>query len=99
MAWTYILECVDGTYYIGSTTDLDLRLGQHNAGDGAVYTRTRLPVRLVYSEEYDSVRDAFNREKHLQKWSRAKRQALIDGDLDALRAASKKDFEKRPNPG
>ena len=84
----YILLCGDNTFYVGSTWDLESRLDQHASGRGAEYTRRRLPVKLVYTEEYPRVDDAFRREKQVQNWSRAKRQALIDGDIDALRQAS-----------
>ncbi|MCP4129375.1 MAG: GIY-YIG nuclease family protein, partial [bacterium] len=59
----YILRCVDGTYYIGSTVDLDKRLYEHHCGFGANYTRKRLPVKLLYYEEYDRIDYAFFREK------------------------------------
>ena len=53
--YMYILECADGSYYTGSTTDLELRLQQHQSGEGANHTRKRLPVRLVYYEEFDRI--------------------------------------------
>jgi putative endonuclease len=84
MAWVYILECADASYYVGSTIDLAVRLHQHNTGDGAAYTRRRRPVRLVWSFETESVVDAFRLEKQIQNWSRAKRQALIDDRYDLL---------------
>ena len=88
MPHMYILLCGDNTFYVGSTWDLESRLDQHASGRGAEYTRRRLPVKLVYTEEYPRADDAFRREKQVQNWSRAKRQALIDGDIDALRRAS-----------
>ncbi|MGF0117746.1 GIY-YIG nuclease family protein [Promicromonospora sp. Marseille-Q5078] len=84
MAHVYILECADGSYYVGSTTSLDLRLAQHQAGDGAAYTRRRRPVRLVYAATFDRVDEAYAFEKQVQGWSRAKRRALIDGRLGDL---------------
>jgi putative endonuclease len=87
MAWVYILECRDGTYYVGSTVDLPARLHQHQTGLGAAYTRHRRPVQLVWSFETPSVAHAFALEKQIQGWSRAKRRALIDGrfaDLPSL---------------
>lgn len=80
MAWMYILECADGSYYVGSTKDLERRLSEHQEGLGAKYTSRRLPVKLAYSEEYERVADAFYREKQVQNWSRAKREALINGN-------------------
>lgn len=89
----YILRCVDDSYYVGSTRNLEARLHQHNAGLGAAYTRRRLPVELVYAAEFANVAEAFAAEKRVQKWSRAKREALIRGDFDALKAAAKKRFD------
>jgi len=84
MGWVYILLCADETYYVGSTTDLYARLFQHQQGEGAAYTRRRRPVTLVWSMAFDSVVDAFAFEKQVQNWSRAKREALIEGRLDDL---------------
>ncbi len=95
MAWMYILECSDGSYYVGSTKDLERRLSDHQEGLGARYTSRRLPVKLVYGEEYDRIDDAFYREKQVQGWRRAKREALINGDPDLLPALAKKVFDKR----
>ena len=66
MAWMYILECVDGSYYVGSTNDLQRRLLEHQEGRAARYTTRRLPVKLVFSEEYNHVAEAFKREKQVQ---------------------------------
>ncbi len=94
MAWMYILECCDGSYYVGSTKDLKRRLAQHQDGIGANYTSKRLPVELVYYEEYDRVDEAFYREKQVQGWRRAKREALINGQPELLPALAKKIFDK-----
>lgn len=75
----YILECSDGSYYVGSTIDLGRRLEEHSLGLGAAYTRVRRPVHLVYAEDFERIVDAYAFEKRVQGWSRAKRQALIDG--------------------
>ncbi|MEO5921738.1 MAG: GIY-YIG nuclease family protein [Pseudolysinimonas sp.] len=84
MPWVYILECSDGSYYVGSTRDLERRFAQHASGEGAEYTRSRLPVRLVFAEEFERIDDAYVREKQVQGWSRAKRRALIDRSYDSL---------------
>ena len=84
MPWMYILQCADGSYYVGSTWNLEKRLWEHNQGLGAKYTARRLPVELVYAQEFDSIAEAYYREKQVQGWSRAKREALIQGDYDAL---------------
>jgi putative endonuclease len=94
MAWMYILECADGSYYVGSTKNLDLRLSQHQSGKGSRYTSGRLPVELVYGEEYERIIDAYSREKQVQNWSRAKREALINGNYQMLPPLAKKKFEK-----
>ena len=75
----YILECADGSYYTGSTVNIVLRLEQHQNGEGANYTKKRLPVKLVYSESYPRIDEAFYREKQVQGWSRKKKEALING--------------------
>ena len=90
MPYMYMLSCADGTTYVGSTMDLERRLAEHQAGEGAQYTRTRTPVRLIHVEEYARIDDAFAREKQVQNWSRAKRLALARGDDSALSAASRK---------
>ena len=84
MPYTYILECVDGSYYTGSTWHLELRLWQHQTGAGAKYTAKRQPVKLVYYEQHESIDAAFAREKQLQGWSRKKKQVLIAGAFDRL---------------
>jgi putative endonuclease len=83
-AWLYILHCADGSYYTSSTNNLPLRLAQHQAGEGSMYTRSRLPVKLVYTQEFPSKHDAFLRERQVKGWSRAKKAALIRGDFEAL---------------
>jgi len=83
----YIVECSDGSFYCGSTWDLERRLGQHNEGVGARYTAHRRPVRLVWNCQFDSIKTAYELEKKIQGWSRAKRVALIErryGDLSEL---------------
>ncbi len=80
----YILECSDGSYYTGSTKDLQARFTQHQNGLGASHTRKRLPVRLVYTEAYSMVKFAYHREKQVQGWGRKKKKALIEGLLDNL---------------
>lgn len=92
-AYTYLLRCADGSFYVGSTRSLELRLHQHQFGDdGAEYTRRRRPVVLVWHEEHEHVGDAFAREKQIRRWGRAKREALIRRDYAGLPALAKKDF-------
>jgi len=87
--YMYILECADGSFYTGSTKNLHLRMQQHKNGEGAEFTKSNLPVKLVYYETFDRIDFAFNREKQIQKWSRAKKLALIQGDTELLKALSK----------
>jgi putative endonuclease len=73
----YILECADGTYYTGWTTDPQRRLRQHNHGNGARYTRSRRPVRLVYVEEQPDRGSAMRREVQIKRMSRVAKKKLI----------------------
>ena len=82
--YMYILRCSDGTYYTGSTNNLDLRIAQHQNGEGANHTKKRLPVILVYFEVYPRIDDAFYREKQVQGWCKKKKEALIKGENVAL---------------
>lgn len=82
--YMYILLCADGSYYTGSTIDLNRRIEQHQKGEGANHTMKRLPVTLLYCEEYARIDEAFYREKQVQKWSRKKKEALIEGATDLL---------------
>ncbi|KRB77961.1 excinuclease ABC subunit C [Nocardioides sp. Root190] len=86
MPWTYIVECADGSFYVGSTWDLERRIGEHNEGLGAAYTRrrSRRPVHLVWAADFHRIEDAFRFEKQVQGWGRAKRLALIEGRWHAL---------------
>lgn len=87
--YMYILECSDSTFYTGSTKDLEIRFAQHQQGEGAKYTSKRLPVKLVYFEEYEKTAEAFFREKQVQGWSRAKKLALIENKTENLKELSK----------
>jgi putative endonuclease len=75
--YCYILECADGTYYTGWTTDPPRRVRQHNAGRGARYTRTRRPVRLAYVEEQPDRAAAMRREIQIKRMSREAKGKLI----------------------
>ncbi len=83
--YMYILLCSDQSYYTGSTIDLDRRLTQHQNGEGANHTKKRLPVELVYYEEFERIDLAFYREKQVQGWSRKKKEALIENQPKNLR--------------
>jgi predicted GIY-YIG superfamily endonuclease len=94
--WTYILECRDGSFYVGSSADLAARLKVHTSGKGPAYTATRLPIRLVYSEQHATLQTAVDRERQLKRWSRAKKAALVAGDSNRLRTLSR--CHKSPQP-
>lgn len=74
---TYIVECADHTLYTGWTKDLKKRIEKHNSGEGAKYTRSRRPVRLVYYEVHETREEAMRREYVIKKMTRAEKQALI----------------------
>ena len=88
MAYVYILRCADDTLYVGSTIHLSLRLEQHQVGMGSAYTKRRLPVELIWSEDFSRIDEAFAWEKRIQGWSHAKRMAFIEGGLDAVKSWS-----------
>ncbi len=96
MIGMYILRCADGSYYVGSSRDVEVRFAQHAAGDGAAYTRHRLPVELVFVHPCDSVDEAFGIEKRVQGWSRAKREALIRGEFALLPGLSRSAYRRNP---
>jgi len=78
--WTYMLKCSDGRYYTGHTDNLEHRVGQHQCGQGSQFTRTRLPVTLVWSENFGTRIEALEAEQMVGGWSRAKKEALIAGN-------------------
>ena len=77
MTFVYILECADGSYYTGWTTDLDRRIAVHNAGRGSRYTRLRRPVKLIYWEEHPDRSSAQRRELAVKRLPRARKMALV----------------------
>ncbi|MBC8506045.1 MAG: GIY-YIG nuclease family protein [Anaerolineales bacterium] len=89
-AWVYILSCSDGSYYTGHTTNLEYRLAQHQDGEASDWTKRRLPVELVFCQEMPDRRQAFEAERQVKKWSRAKKEALIAEDWDLLKWLAKK---------
>jgi len=90
-AWLYILKCSDGSFYTGTTrADLEQRVAEHQAGEFDGYTATRRPLVLVFSEHFDRLIDAIAAERQIKGWSRAKKQALIAGDYQALQRAARR---------
>ena len=95
--FVYILECVDGSFYTGLTNDLDARLYEHSNGIVEnCYTYTRRPVALRYFELYHEINEAIFRENQIKGWSRVKKLALINSDIEELKklAKLKKGLEK-----
>lgn len=85
----YILKCADGSYYAGHTDNLEYRLSQHKTGaypDG--YTRYRLPIELVFTQQFSSRDEVLDRERQIKGWSRKKKEALIRGDFILLQSYS-----------
>jgi putative endonuclease len=78
--YVYVLECADGTFYTGYTTDVERRVSEHDAGDGAKYTRGRTPVELVYTEEFASRSAAMSREYELKQLSRREKERVVGGE-------------------
>ena len=88
--WAYILRCADGSFYVGHTDDLDVRIGQHQSGLIPGYTQKRRPLTLVWSDEFPERDQAFAAERQIKGWSRLKKQALIDGNWAAISRLAKK---------
>ncbi len=88
-AWFYILRLESSLLYSGSTRSLEKRIDDHFAGKGCRTTKTDPPVTLAYSEEYATYKEAFHREQQVKRWSRAKKEALIKGDMMELKQLSK----------
>ncbi len=76
----YILRCADNSYYTGHTDDLEARVMQHQTGEIECYTSTRLPVTLVFADEFPTREEALARERQIKGWSRRKKEALMQGD-------------------
>ena len=82
---TYMLRCADGSYYLGHTDELEKRIAEHQHGEGCAWTKSRLPVELVWRQEFPDRDAARAAEQQIKRWSRAKKEALIAGDFDLLR--------------
>ena len=95
--YMYILECSDGSYYVGSTVHLEMRVQEHQDGAGANHTKKRLPITLVYFEEFDRIDEAFQREKQVQGWSRKKKEALINSQHNSLPSLSRNHTQFPPD--
>lgn len=80
--YVYVLSCADETLYTGYTTDVERRVAEHDAGEGAKYTRGRTPVELVYTERFDSKSAAMQREHEIKSLSRAEKERLVADETD-----------------
>ena len=87
--WVYILECSDGSYYTGHTDNLELRIGMHREGKIDGYTATRLPVTLVFSEQFVTRLEALEMEMRIKGWSRKKKEAVMRGDWKEVQRLAK----------
>jgi putative endonuclease len=87
--WAYMLHCNAGRFYVGHTDDLDRRIAQHQSGTMKGFTRSYLPVTLVWSQEFSSRYEALVAERQIKGWSRAKKLALIRGDWDHISRLAK----------
>ena len=93
--FVYMLRCNDGSYYVGQTDNLPLRIAQHQHGEGCQYTLQRLPVELIWSQEFDDRNEAKETERRLKGWSRAKKEALIAKRFDLISKLSSRSAGNR----
>jgi predicted GIY-YIG superfamily endonuclease len=89
-SWVYILRCADDSYYVGSTSNIEHRIAQHQAGEIRGYTQQRRPVGLLWTQEFRDIREAIRAERQLKGWTRRKKEALMNGDFAQLWELSKK---------
>ena len=94
--WMYILECADGSYYTGHTDALEKRLAEHQLGLVPGYTSSRLPVKLVYSCDFETREEALGAEMAVKGWSRSKKEALMRGDWSTLSDHARRRTLDRP---
>lgn len=93
MFYAYLLRCADGKYYAGHTENLEKRMAEHQSGAIPGYTQMRRPVELCWSENTQTRDEALTIERQIKGWTRAKKEALIAGDWDAVRSLAKKSFD------
>ena len=83
--WVYMLRCSDGSYYVGHTDNLERRIAEHDSGEIPGYTHDRRPVKLVFNQEFVTRDEAFRFERQIKGWSRAKKEALVNGDWEEIK--------------
>jgi putative endonuclease len=90
-AYLYVSRCADGKYYVGTTRkSLEERLAEHNAGLHGGFTATRRPVTMVFAQHFDTITDAVAAERQVKGWSRAKKEAMINGEWNRLPELAKR---------
>ena len=93
LSYVYILKCADNTYYTGITSNITLRVLEHQTGKHkGSYTSSRRPIELVFYAEFTDINMAIEKEKQIKKWSKAKKEALINGNFEDLPNLAKKNF-------
>jgi predicted GIY-YIG superfamily endonuclease len=90
--YVYILKCNDDSYYVGHTDDIEKRISQHNLKEHNSYTSKRLPIEVVFVQTFGTRDEAFNVERQIKKWSRQKKEALIEGNFLKVSLLAKKNF-------
>jgi predicted GIY-YIG superfamily endonuclease len=90
--FVYILRCADGSYYVGHTDNLEQRIAEHRHAVYPCYTSSRLPIEVVFQQEFESRISALEAERKIKNWSRKKKEAFIDGDSESFALYSKKKF-------
>ena len=99
MFWVYILRCADGSYYTEHSDNLEMRIGQHKAGECAGYTVTRRPLELIWSQECPTREEALSAERQIKGWSRKKKEAMMRGDwAEVSRLAQSKSVHPSTRP-
>lgn len=94
--WLYILRCADASFYTGHTINLEKRFAEHQCGEGGTWTSQRRPVELVFAQLMPDHDSAFLAERQIKGWSRAKKEALINGQIDLLQWLAKKPAFRKP---
>ncbi len=92
--YVYILRCNDGSYYVGHTDNVEARFLAHQQKTLPCYTNSRLPVSLVFVQDFGSRTEAFSAERQIKKWTRKKKEALIEKNWKKVSLYSKKSFSK-----
>jgi predicted GIY-YIG superfamily endonuclease len=90
--YVYILKCNDDSYYIGQTDNIERRIAEHDSNSYDCYTSTRLPIKVMFVQTFGTRAEALDSERQLKKWSRKKKEALIEQDWSQVSLLGKKKF-------